>query len=195
MGVGKTTILNNFISDGSTAPAKATVGSDFKQKEVQVGNTAVTLQIWDTAGQEQFNSLGFAFYRGANVCLLAYDVANKASFEALGKWKKNFLEHASPADPEKFPFIVVANKTDLAERVIDTATGDAWARDNGGLAYAETSAKEGTGVVAAFTKMAELSQASLATQDTYQMPTSLSGAAGAIKLDPKEDARRTETAK
>ena len=122
MGVGKTTLLQSFISAGAGASTNSTVGTDFKQKELKVGNTMVTLQVWDTAGQEQFNSLGFAFYRGANVCVLGFDVTSRGSFDALDKWRKNFLDHASPQDPSKFPFIVVANKTDLADRVVDSAT-------------------------------------------------------------------------
>ena len=51
MGVGKTTLLNSFMGAGS---AKATVGSDFRKKDVKIGNTTNTLQVWDTAGQEQF---------------------------------------------------------------------------------------------------------------------------------------------
>lgn len=35
-----------------------------------------TNQIWDTAGQEKFQSLGQAFYRGADVCMLVYDITN-----------------------------------------------------------------------------------------------------------------------
>ena len=34
-------------------------------------------QIWDTAGQEKFRSLGGAFYRGADCCVLVYDITNK----------------------------------------------------------------------------------------------------------------------
>jgi GTPase SAR1 family protein len=34
----------------------------------------VTLQVWDTAGQERFRSLGTAFYRGADACIMVYDV-------------------------------------------------------------------------------------------------------------------------
>ena len=52
MGVGKTTLLNSFMGSGQAA--KATVGSDFRKKDIKVGNTTNTLQVWDTAGQEQF---------------------------------------------------------------------------------------------------------------------------------------------
>lgn len=71
------------------------------------------MQVWDTAGQERFESIGYAFYRGANCCLLVFDVSNKESFNALDKWKKNFINNAAPAQPEKFPFLVIGNKTDL----------------------------------------------------------------------------------
>ena len=40
MGVGKTTLLNSYMGAGA---AKATVGSDFRKKDVKVGNTNVTL--------------------------------------------------------------------------------------------------------------------------------------------------------
>ena len=50
MGVGKTTLLNSFM--GGNQGSKATVGSDFRKKDVKVGNTTNTLQVWDTAGQE-----------------------------------------------------------------------------------------------------------------------------------------------
>ena len=50
MGVGKTTLLNNYIGTGGKKGA--TMGPDFKKKDVRVGNVNVNLQIWDTAGQE-----------------------------------------------------------------------------------------------------------------------------------------------
>jgi GTPase SAR1 family protein len=53
------------------------------EKEVMVDGKVVHLevlrcskQIWDTAGQERFKSLGGAFYRGADCCVLVYDITN-----------------------------------------------------------------------------------------------------------------------
>lgn len=46
-----------------------------------------------------------AFYRGADCCVLVYDVNNTKSFEALGSWRDEFLIQASPRDPESFPFV------------------------------------------------------------------------------------------
>ena len=36
----------------------------------------ISLQIWDTAGQETFNSMGNMFYRGADCCVIVYDITN-----------------------------------------------------------------------------------------------------------------------
>ena len=42
-----------------------TVGADFSNKEIQVDEKTVTMQIWDTAGQESFRSITRSYYRGA----------------------------------------------------------------------------------------------------------------------------------
>jgi Ras-related protein Rab-7A len=49
------------------------------------------MQIWDTAGQERFQSLSVAFYRGADCCVLVYDVNVMKSFENLNHWREEFL--------------------------------------------------------------------------------------------------------
>ena len=37
---------------------------------------SITMQVWDTAGQERYQALGAAFYRGAEACILVYDITN-----------------------------------------------------------------------------------------------------------------------
>lgn len=73
---------------------------------------SVTMQVWDTAGQERYQALGAAFYRGAEACILVYDITNAASFDRLATWKQNFLDKALPKDPTNFPFFVFGNKKD-----------------------------------------------------------------------------------
>ena len=46
---------------------------------------------WDTAGQERFQSLGVAFYRGADCCVLVFDVVVPKTFETLDSWRDEFL--------------------------------------------------------------------------------------------------------
>lgn len=49
--------------------------------------------------------MGVAFYRGADCCVLVYDVNNSKSFDTLDSWRDEFLIQASPRDPDNFPFV------------------------------------------------------------------------------------------
>jgi Ras-related protein Rab-7A len=68
-----------------------TIGVDFGSRIIDVGDEKIKLQIWDTAGQEKFQSLGYAFYRGADSCALVFDLTNSKSFDSLTRWKEGFL--------------------------------------------------------------------------------------------------------
>lgn len=44
--------------------------------------------VRDTAGQERFNSITSAYYRGAKGIVLVYDITKLESFDDLPKWMK-----------------------------------------------------------------------------------------------------------
>merc|ERR1712188_167592 len=90
-GVGKTSLMNQYVNKKFSNQYKATIGADFLTKEVMVDDRLVTMQIWDTAGQERFQSLGLAFYRGADCCVLVYDITNAESFSNLRAWRDEFM--------------------------------------------------------------------------------------------------------
>ena len=57
-----------------------------------------------------------AFYRGADACILVFDLTQKKSFDALTTWKEEFLIQSSPpGEPKAFPFVVLGNKSDLKD--------------------------------------------------------------------------------
>ena len=78
--VGKTSIIQNYIRKTVYQAYKPTIGADFfsKKLEIPIGEDTyyVTVQIWDTAGQERYQALGTAFYRGAEACVLVFDITN-----------------------------------------------------------------------------------------------------------------------
>ena len=156
-----------------------------------IDNTIVTLQIWDTAGQEKFQSLGYAFYRGADCCCLVYDITNARSFENLTKWRQGFVEHASPNDPNNFPFLLVGNKLDREmERSVGAAKAKEWCSEFNNIPYIETSAAQNISVDEAFIEMAKM--AMKREQDNMLfMPDTIGGATGAIKLNVNDDVRRS----
>ncbi|KAF6063642.1 Ras family protein [Candida albicans] len=113
-GVGKTSLMQQFVNSKFSHQYKATIGADFLTKEITVDNNkSVTLQIWDTAGQERFQSLGVAFYRGADCCVLCFDVTNEKSLNNLTSWKDEFLVQSNVSNPQDFPFIIIGNKIDV----------------------------------------------------------------------------------
>ena len=171
-GVGKTSLMNQYVNRKFTNQYKATIGADFLTKEVMIEDKLVTMQIWDTAGQERFQSLGVAFYRGADACVLVYDVTNEKSFRQLDSWREEFLIQAMPRDPENFPFIVLGNKIDKpqGERRVGRAKAEQWCQEKSKpLPHFETSASANTNVQQAFQKIATMAL----EQDDGGMPAPL----------------------
>eukprot|EP00762_Andalucia_godoyi_P004962 ANDGO_01375.mRNA.1 Ras-related protein Rab-7A len=167
-GVGKTSLMNQFVNKKFSNQYKATIGADFLTKEVMVDDRLVTMQIWDTAGQERFQSLGVAFYRGADACILVYDVTAAKSFDNLESWREEFLIQAGPRDPENFPFIVIGNKIDVeSNRVVPHKKALAWCQSKGNIPYFETSAKEAINVEQAFQVVARNALKQEVDEDIY----------------------------
>lgn len=52
-GVGKTTLINRYITGTFKEDFKMTIGVDFYSKSFPVADKNVSLKIWDFAGQNQ----------------------------------------------------------------------------------------------------------------------------------------------
>lgn len=151
-GVGKTSLMQQFVNGKFSHQYKATIGADFLTKELTIDDKSVTMQLCDTAGQERFQSLGVAFYRGADCCVLVYDVTNQKSFENISLWKDEFLIQANVKNPENFPFVIIGNKVDVddSKKVISTKKAQQFANNLGNLPLFQTSAKEAVNIDQAF---------------------------------------------
>ncbi|XP_043977757.1 ras-related protein rab7 isoform X2 [Gambusia affinis] len=154
-GVGKSSVMNRYVDNRFTNMYRATIGTDFFSKAVRVNGSTVTLQIWDTAGTERFQSLGTPLYRGSQCCMLVFDVTSLTSFSALEMWRKEFLVQGEPQDPEDFPFVVLGNKTDLSNREVSRKKAMQWCEEIG-AEYFEGSAKEDLDMEKPFLRAAEL---------------------------------------
>merc|ERR1711871_1679712 len=173
-GVGKTSLMHQYVSKKFSNQYKATIGADFLTKEVQVEDRLVTMQIWDTAGQERFQSLGVAFYRGADCCVLVYDITTLKTFESLDSWRDEFLVQASPRDPDNFPFVVVGNKCDLEnKRKVTAQRGSTWCKSKNDIPYYETSAATAANVEMAFQEIARKALSQEKPAEPMYMPETL----------------------
>ncbi|KFW82154.1 Ras-related protein Rab-7a [Manacus vitellinus] len=133
-GVGKTSLMNQYVNKKFSNQYKATIGADFLTKEVMVDDRLVTMQIWG--------------------CVLVFDVTAPNTFKTLDSWRDEFLIQASPRDPENFPFVVLGNKIDLENRQVTTKRAQAWCYSKNNIPYFETSAKEAINVEQAFQTIA-----------------------------------------
>jgi small GTP-binding protein len=149
--VGKTSLVNRFCGDSFTENTVATIGIDFKWKNLEHNGAKLRMQVWDTAGQERFRTLSPQYYRAAHGVVVCFDCTERRTFENLGTW----LQAISENRDGEIQVIIVANKMDLsAQRAVSTAEGEALAKKHG-FAFFEVSAKSGAGVETAFLQLVD----------------------------------------
>ena len=151
-GVGKTCIINQF-NDGKFDPnIKISISAQFCRKKIDLPNgESITMDIWDTVGQETFRSITQIFYTHAKVAVIVYDVTNKKSFEeAKNYWYKKIQE----LNDKDIIIAIVANKYDLYEKKqVPNEEGEAYAKSIKAI-FGFTSAKNNTGIKTLFENIA-----------------------------------------
>ncbi|CAG9773091.1 unnamed protein product [Ceutorhynchus assimilis] len=154
-GVGKSCLMNRFVSNQFDEHSFHTIGVEFLNKDLDIEGQTYTLQIWDTAGQERFKTLRTPFYRGSDICMLTYAIDDKMSFKNLEMWRKEFAYYADLKESNQIPFIVVGNKSDVSSeaREVSQLEMETWCNENSITSCIETSAKSASNVEEAF-KMA-----------------------------------------
>jgi len=108
--VGKTSLFNRFVYD-QFGDTQMTLGAYFSEKSIKVDNRSTKLAIWDTAGEEKFDSLTNFYCRGSQAALVCYDITNLESFVGLQRWVDKVKEFA-----EGCAILLVGTKLDLVEQ-------------------------------------------------------------------------------
>ena len=149
--VGKTTLLLQYVDGKFSDSHITTIGVEYKDKNINLDGRELTLQIWDTSGQERYQSITKNFYRNADGIIFIFDLTNKESFEHMKNWLM------SSVDCNKdFKSILVGNKLDLKnERVVNQESIKKFLEKNE-MKFFETSAKEGTNVDIIFKEISQL---------------------------------------
>ena len=141
--IGKTSILERYFDKTFLNERKRTIGIEHYDKIIKIGDKNYLFKIWDTAGQEQFRTIGRTYYQKAHGMILTCAINNRKSFESLRVWLKA-LEDSTHI--EKIQLIIIANKCDLeTERKVTIDEIKQKASDLG-IEYFQTSAKLGIGV-------------------------------------------------
>ncbi len=149
-GVGKSSLIMRWTLDTFSPSLVSTVGVNFKSKKVSLNGELIQVQVWDTAGQEQFHKITTSYYKGAQGIMLVYDVADQKSLENVEYWIKNIKSNAS----DSVQVVLIGNKIDLRQvdaqkKCVDTERGKEIAMKFG-VPFFETSAKDSSHVDEAF---------------------------------------------
>ena len=150
ISVGKTSVINRFISNTFSDEYKTTINCEFQKKELDIdGETGANLQIWDTAGEERFMAVTKQYYNDSHGVMVIYDLTSKETFVKMNKWIKNVKDNA----PKDIVIMVVGNKSDLIGEKIDL--GDELTPFKNQYLYREVSAKNGNNVSLAFEELTQ----------------------------------------
>ena len=138
--VGKSSLVDSGIRNKFINDYRATVGFDYCSFFIRIEDKIIKLQVWDTCGQEVYQSLVSNFYRNSSLAIMVYAINDEKSFKNLDIWLKNLKNESNP-DVE---VILIGNKKDLeSERKVSYEEAEKYAKDFNFVHFLETSAKTG----------------------------------------------------
>lgn len=152
--VGKTSLFNRYLFN-EFSKTSMTMGAYFGVKTLRIQNKQHNIAIWDTAGEERFDSLTAYYTRGARAGVVCFDLTSYSTFEALPRWISKI--HAE-ADAD-CAIVLLGTKSDLVDvnpgaRQVDAAEARRYATSIK-AEYFEVSSKLSSNVTKAFNKVIE----------------------------------------
>ncbi len=152
-GVGKSCLMLRGTKNEFREDHDITIGVEYGSFSLKLQDRTVKVLIWDTAGQETFQSVAKVFYKGSHCVFLVYDITKEKTFEKLQVWLKEIRESASGSAI----LILVGNMLDLeATRAVSTDRALEFKKKENIDIFVETSAKSGANVLDIFVRAAKL---------------------------------------
>eukprot|EP00731_Ephydatia_muelleri_P022557 Em0015g140a len=107
-GVGKTSMVLRYCRNMFERNYKTTIGVDFEVEKYNVLGVPFNVQLWDTAGAERFRGVTTAYFRGAQVVMLVFDLGSEESLVKTRDWLKDAQEFCQ----NQFEVFLVGTKYD-----------------------------------------------------------------------------------
>lgn len=158
--VGKTCLLISYTTNAFPSEYIPTVFDNYSS-QVTVDNRTISLNLWDTAGQEEYDRLRTLSYPQTNVFVICFSIASPPSYENVKhKWHPEVTHHCPNT-----PILLVGTKKDLRndpeiqkklkeqnQTTITQQQGAALARQIQAIKYLECSALNQDGIKEVFSE-------------------------------------------
>ena len=149
--VGKTSLITAYGENTFPTDYIPTVSDTFTGPCTYNGEE-ITLRIWDTSGQQEFENIRPIAYNGADAFVVCFSLVDKDSLEnACTKWKDELIK----VGPHNCPKILCGTKADLRDslaakgethfegkEIVDNQMAMQFKQQHGFFSYVESSAKE-----------------------------------------------------
>lgn len=146
--VGKSSLVERFVSSIFSEHYQTTVGVKIEKKVVTVEGESVTLVVWDIHGEDQVHNIRDSYLRGTSGILLVADGTRAETLTIATALKERVDTIVGSV-----PCTLLINKTDLSDEwEITDAELEALRQE--GWTLRLTSAKTGAGVEDAFQSLA-----------------------------------------
>ena len=148
--VGKTALAFRFISDKFPTEHDTTVEDQYKVN-LTIEDINCELEILDTAGQEDYQTMFDSWIESGNCYLLVYSIDDEESFNQV---KVKYEKICKIKNNEQFSVLIVENKCDLSDsdRKVNNEEVQNFCKNNG-IEFLETSALKKINVKEAFTQV------------------------------------------
>ncbi|MFX1388613.1 MAG: Rab family GTPase [Promethearchaeota archaeon] len=155
-GVGKTTLINRYLTGVFRSDSTITIGVDFHVKKIDIDGKRVSLQIWDFAGEERFRFLMPTYVVGASGGIFMYDITRYTSLKNFSDWIEIFRK-GYKGDEHQMPVIMVGSKLDLEyKRAVSREEAFELAKKNNLHTYIECSSKTGENIEDVFLEIGRI---------------------------------------
>jgi len=155
--VGKTSLLMSFAQDKFPSEYVPTVFDNYNCTMLH-DNFTVSLGLWDTAGQQDYETLRPLAYPGTHVFLVCFSLVSRPSFSNVPDvWLKEIKKNCPTV-----PFVLCGTKSDLVgdmkykDTIVRTEEAEKKAKDWGAVAYLECSGKTQKGLPQVFQTCVEI---------------------------------------
>ncbi len=115
-GVGKTALVKQYVEKRFETDFLPTLGMEINVKELQIGESVISVAIWDIGGQDHFSFIRPKYYDGATGIILVYDLTSPESYRNLEYWIKDLREMC-----DEILIVLLGNKSDLVKEIENTS--------------------------------------------------------------------------